>query len=98
VGGSPSGVPVELVARGTTAAEWWAARARVAPASPGCSGQVQRPQLSPFGAVAWPAPPRRSASRSEHARGATCRLGVDDGQLSSIEPRGYKLPLLVTVP
>ena len=89
-------VPVEPVARGRTAAEWWAAPARVAPASPGCSGQVQWPQLSPFRAVAWPAPPRRSASRpSTPVSSGTGRMHAD-GQLSSIDraSRGYKLPLL----
>ena len=37
-------VPVEPVARGRTAAERWAAPARVAPASSGCSGWVRWPQ------------------------------------------------------
>ena len=61
-------VPVEPVAQGRTAAERRAAPARVPPASSGCSGWVRWPQLPPFGAVAWPAPPRRSASRPKHAR------------------------------
>ena len=92
-------VPVEPVARGRTAAERWAAPARVAPASPGCSGQVRWPQLSPFGVVAWPAPPRRSASHPKHARAS--RGVLYSGTYA--EPRatfvhrasrGYKLPLL----
>ena len=87
-------VPVEPVARGRTAAERRAAPARVPPASSGCSGWVRWPQLPPFGAVAWPAPPRRSASRPKHAR-VVCGRMLNRATFVHGASRGYKLPLLV---
>ena len=96
VGGSPSGVLVEPVARGRTAAERRAAPARVPPASSGCSGWVRWPQLPPFGAVAWPAPPRRSASRPKHAR-VVCGRMLNRATFVHGASRGYKLPLLARI-
>ena len=86
-------VPVEPVAQGRTAAERRAAPARVPPASSGRSGWVRWPQLPPFGAVAWPAPPRRSASRPKHAR-VVCGRMLNRATFVHGASRGYKLPLL----
>ena len=86
-------VPVEPVAQGRTAAERRAAPARVPPASSGRSGWVRWPQLPPFGAVAWPAPPRRSASRPKHPCRLWARMLTGNFRPSSLS-RIAKLPLL----
>jgi hypothetical protein len=94
-GGSPSGVPVEPVARGRTAAERWAAPARVAPASSGCSGWVRWPQRVAVrrGGMACAA---KKVRQPPEARPCVAWSTVSEPRATFVHraSRGYKLPLL----